>query len=26
MAGPFTQSLKGFDRELQRAIQAQRGG
>lgn len=24
MAGPFTQSLKGFDRELQRAIQAQR--
>ena len=26
MAGPFMQSLKGFERELQRAIQAQRGG
>jgi invasion protein IalB len=24
MAGPFMQSLKGFERELQRAIQAQR--
>jgi len=26
MAGPFIQSLRGFDRELQRAIQAQKGG
>lgn len=26
MAGPFMQSLRGFDRGLQAAIQAQRGG